>query len=125
GVPRSGDSIPRSDSPGWGKGGPPMAPIQVSMRAPAATLAVLGLLTASFTGGAAASSAWNPEIAALQVGLRAHGFYAGTVAGVLGPSTEQAVMRFQRRAGLSPNGVVGPSTRRAFGRYGRRSPLGG
>lgn len=102
-----------------------MAPIQVRMRASAATLAVLGLLTASFAGGAAASSAGNPEVAALQVGLRAQGLYAGTVDGVLGPGTERAVLRFQRRVGLSPNGVVGPSTRRAFGRYGRRSPLGG
>jgi peptidoglycan hydrolase-like protein with peptidoglycan-binding domain len=101
-----------------------MAPIQVSMRAAAATLAVLGLLVASFTGGASASSAGNPEVAALQVGLRAHGFYAGTVDGVLGPGTQQAVMRFQRRAGLPPTGVIGPSTRKAFGRYGRRSPLG-
>jgi murein DD-endopeptidase MepM/ murein hydrolase activator NlpD len=33
-------------------------------------------------------------------------------------------MRFQRRAGLSPNGAIGPRTRKAFGRYGRRGPLG-
>src|SRR5215218_4766838 len=102
-----------------------MPPIQVLMRVSAATLAVLGLLAASLTGGASASSAGNPEVAALQVGLRAQGLFAGTVDGLLGPGTEQAVMRFQRRAGLSPNGVVGPSTRKAFGRYGRPSPLGG
>jgi murein DD-endopeptidase MepM/ murein hydrolase activator NlpD len=102
-----------------------MAPILVSMRSSAATLAALALLAAAFSGGATASSAGNPEVAALQVGLRAHGFYAGTVDGVLGPGTERAVMRFQRQVGLFPNGVVGPSTRKAFGRYGRRSPLGG
>src|SRR5262245_26159410 len=94
------------------------------MRASAATLAVLGLLAAAFAGGASGAGAGNPDIAALQVGLRAHGLYAGTVDGVLGPSTELAVMRFQRRAGLSPNGLVGPQTRKAFGRYGRPSPLG-
>ena len=80
-----------------------MAPMQVSMRASAATLAVLGLLAASFAGGA--SGAGSPNVAALQVGLRTHGLYAGTVDGVLGPRTERALMRFQRRAGLSPDGV--------------------
>jgi peptidoglycan hydrolase-like protein with peptidoglycan-binding domain len=99
-----------------------MAPMEVSMRASAATLAVLGLLAASFAGGA--SGTGSPNVAALQVGLRTHGLYQGTVDGVLGPRTEQAVMRFQRRAGLSPDGVIGPRTRKAFGRYGRRGPLG-
>jgi len=99
-----------------------MAPMEVSMRASAATLAVLGLLAASFAGGA--SGAGSPNVAALQVGLRTHGLYQGTVDGVLGPRTERAVMRFQRRAGLSPDGVIGPRTRKAFGRYGRRGPLG-
>ena len=99
-----------------------MAPMQVWMRASAATLAVLGLLAASFAGGA--SGAGSPNVAALQVGLRTHGLYQGTVDGVLGPRTERAVMRFQRRAGLSPDGVIGPRTRKAFGRYGRRGPLG-
>src|SRR5262245_49980809 len=92
------------------------------MRASAATLAVLGILAASFAGGAL--GAGSPNVAALQVGLRAHGLYAGTVDGVLGARTEQAIIRFQRRAGLSPDGAIGPRTREAFGRYGRRGPLG-
>jgi len=92
------------------------------MRASAATLAVLGTLAASFAGGA--FGAGSPNVAALQVGLRAHGLYAGTVDGVLGARTEQAIIRFQRRAGLSPDGAIGPRTRKAFGRYGRRGPLG-
>ena len=99
-----------------------MAPIQGCMRAWWATLAVLGLLAASFAGGA--SGAGNPNVAALQVGLRSHHLFEGTVDGVLGPNTEQALRRFQRRKGLSPDGVLGPRTRKAFGRYGRRGPLG-
>src|SRR4030095_1957818 len=83
GVPRSGDSIPRSESPFWGTGRPPIAPIQVPMRAAAATLAVLGLLAATCAGGA--SGAGNPNIAALQVGLRTHGLYARTGGRVPGP----------------------------------------
>src|SRR4029453_7834803 len=102
-------------------GGPPMAPIQVSMRASAATLAVLGILAATFAGGA--SGAGTPNISALQGVLRTPGLAARKVDGVLGQRTERALMRFQRHAGLSPDGVVGPRTRKAFGRYGRRSPL--
>jgi murein DD-endopeptidase MepM/ murein hydrolase activator NlpD len=71
-----------------------------------------------------AAAVGDPEIAALQVGLRAQGLYAGTVDGVLGGATQVALVRFQRRAGLAADGVVGPRTRAALGRYGRRGPLG-
>jgi murein DD-endopeptidase MepM/ murein hydrolase activator NlpD len=94
------------------------------MRGFVATLTLLGLLAPA----ALASSAFaggNPEIAALQVGLRDRGVYRGTVDGVLGPGTERAVRRFQLRAGLSADGVPGPRTRKALGRYGKRAPLGG
>src|SRR4029453_5646637 len=72
-----------------------------------------------------AAAAGDPEIAALQVGLRRHGFYAGTVDGVLGGGTVQAVQRLQRKKGLAVDGVPGPQTRRALGRYGKRAPFGG
>jgi murein DD-endopeptidase MepM/ murein hydrolase activator NlpD len=89
----------------------------------AATIPSLALVAVlAFAGQAAAAG--SPDIAALQVGLRAKGLYAGTVDGVLGPGTETAVRRFQRRHGLAPDGVPGPRTRKALGRYGRRAPLG-
>jgi murein DD-endopeptidase MepM/ murein hydrolase activator NlpD len=69
-------------------------------------------------------AAGDPEVAALQVGLRAQGIYTGTVDGVLGPGTADAVRRFQLKAGLVPNGVPGRQTRLALGTYGRRAPLG-
>lgn len=91
-------------------------------RAFAVTVSLLVLSALALAGGAAAGG--NPEIAALQVGLRGRGLYAGTVDGVLGPGTESALRRFQRRKGLAADGVPGPRTRKAFGRYGKRSPLG-
>lgn len=88
------------------------------MRTAAATVfAFLVLAPSAFAVG-------DPEIAALQVGLRQKGLYAGTVDGVLGGGTVVAVRRFQRRAGLTADGVPGPQTKNALGRYGRRSPLG-
>jgi murein DD-endopeptidase MepM/ murein hydrolase activator NlpD len=71
-----------------------------------------------------AFAAGDPEVAALQVGLRQRGLYGGTVDGVLGPGTVTGVRRLQRRARLAVDGVPGPRTKRALGRFGKRSPLG-
>ncbi|MFN2627969.1 MAG: peptidoglycan-binding protein [Gaiellaceae bacterium] len=70
-----------------------------------------------------ARAAGDARIAALQVGLRAHGLYAGPVDGLDGPSTTAGVRSLQRRARIGVDGVPGPRTRRALGRYGRH-PLG-
>jgi peptidoglycan hydrolase-like protein with peptidoglycan-binding domain len=88
-------------------------------RTAAATLFVSLLLAPG------AWAAGNPDVAALQVGLRQRGFYGGTVDGVLGPVTISAVRRLQRRARLAVDGVPGPRTRQALGRFGRKPRLGG
>jgi len=88
------------------------------MRIAVATVFALLLLAPS------AFAAGDPEIAALQVGLRQKGLYGGTVDGVLGGDTVAAVQKLQRRAGLQVDGVPGPKTKKALGRYGKRSPLG-
>lgn len=88
----------------------------------AVTLSLLALCGLALATNALAGG--SPDVAALQVGLRARGLYVGTVDGVLGPGTETALRRFQRRAGLAADGVPGPRTRKALGRYGRRAPLG-
>jgi murein DD-endopeptidase MepM/ murein hydrolase activator NlpD len=100
---------------------PPFAPISVPVRSVFAAMLV-ALAAAALAGPAA--SAGNPEIAALQVGLSSRGLYNGTVDGVLGPGTSDAVRRFQLKAGLPANGVAGAKTRAALGKYGRRAPLG-
>jgi murein DD-endopeptidase MepM/ murein hydrolase activator NlpD len=88
------------------------------MRALVASLCgfcTLALLPAS----ARPASAGDPDVAALQVALRAEDAYAGPVDGWRGPETEEAVLAFQERAGLDPDGIVGPRTRKALGRLGR------
>ena len=88
------------------------------MRPPAATSPV------PLAPAPPAHAAATASVAALQVGLRAQGVYAGPVDGVAGPATEKAVRALQQKAGLTVDGVVGPQTRAALGPYGKPS-LGG
>jgi peptidoglycan hydrolase-like protein with peptidoglycan-binding domain len=67
----------------------------------------------------AALGAGKAETAALQVGLRNHGLYAGPVDGIHGPRTARAVRALQRKARIAVDGIPGPATRSALGRYGR------
>src|ERR687883_106507 len=58
------------------------------------------LLAATFIPQAAA---WDPGVAALQVGLHARGLYRGPIDGVTGPVTRRALGRFARhRLGQRP-----------------------
>jgi peptidoglycan hydrolase-like protein with peptidoglycan-binding domain len=84
----------------------------------ALALPLLVLAAAVPTAHAAAGSA---GVAALQVGLRAHGLYAGAIDGISGPQTSLAVRRLQRHARIAVDGVAGPQTRRALGRFGRHT----
>jgi hypothetical protein len=61
----------------------------------------------------------NPQIAGLQVALRAYGFYLGPIDGVSGQGTATAVRAFQRSSRLAVDGVPGATTRRALGRLGK------
>jgi hypothetical protein len=84
---------------------------------PARTIAAALLACACLFAGPAHAA--RLRVAALQVGLRAHGLYAGAVDGVEGPETLAGLRAFQRRKGLAVDGVLGPRTRRALGRLGR------
>jgi murein DD-endopeptidase MepM/ murein hydrolase activator NlpD len=86
----------------------------MSPRALAATFVLVLALAAP-----AAAAVGKPNVAALQVALRARGLYVGTIDGLGGPSTTSAVRRLQRRARIAVDGVAGPQTRRALGRYAR------
>ncbi len=74
----------------------------------------IGVLAFAPSGLAASA-----RVAALQIGLRAHGFDPGPVDGVRGQLTTNALIRFQRARGVRPTGRVGRATRRALGARGR------
>ena len=67
----------------------------------------------------AASAAGNPQVAGLQVALRAYGYYLGPIDAVSGRGTATAVRAFQRSSHLAVDGIAGAGTRRALGRLGR------
>ncbi len=52
----------------------------------------------------------GPEVAQLQQRLKNLSYYNGAVDGEFGSLTADAVIRFQRSQGLTPDGVVGPAT---------------
>jgi len=67
---------------------------------------------------ASSAQARNPQIAGLQVALRAYGLYNGPIDAIAGPMTVRATKAFQRRAGSPVDGRAGPATRRALGPLG-------
>ena len=75
-------------------------------------------LAAALVAPAAAHAAGNPQIAGLQVALRAHGLYLAQIDGISGPKTAAAIHAFQRKHGL-PVGLADARTRRALGPLGR------
>jgi len=80
----------------------------------------LGVIVAAFALAAPATALAksNPQIAGLQVALRAHGLYLAPIDGVAGPRTAAAVHAFQRKHHL-PVGVADLRTRSALGPLGR------
>ncbi len=60
------------------------------------------------------------DVQAVQGVLRSQGFFNANTTGYYGPITRDAVIRFQRANGLSPDGVVGPNTLAAL--FNRPSP---
>jgi Transglycosylase SLT domain/Putative peptidoglycan binding domain/LysM domain len=82
--------------------------------------AVVGVaLSLGALAAAPGTFAASARVAALQVGLRAHGFDPGPVDGLRGPRTAGALTAFQRKHGLRSTGRLSRSTRRALGRRGR------
>jgi peptidoglycan hydrolase-like protein with peptidoglycan-binding domain len=82
-------------------------------RVPLVATVVVAALALATPAGA------NPQVAGLQVALRAYGYYLGPIDAVSGPGTATAVRAFQRSSHLAVDGIAGAGTRRALGRLGR------
>jgi LysM repeat protein len=82
-----------------------------------ARLAVIAA-TVALVAPAAALAGVNPQVAGLQVALRAHGLYLAQIDGVAGPRTTTAIHAFQRQHGIR-TGLADSRTRLALGPLGR------
>ena len=57
----------------------------------------------------------SSEVKEVQRRLKQWGYYKGSVDGVFGPNTKNAVISFQKKNGLKADGVVGKATYKALG----------
>ena len=55
------------------------------------------------------------EVSKIQSRLKEWGYYDGTVDGIYGIKTRDAVIKFQKKNGLTPDGIVGSKTLAAIG----------
>jgi murein DD-endopeptidase MepM/ murein hydrolase activator NlpD len=80
--------------------------------------AAMGVLVATLIATDSALAMGNAAVAALQVGLRAHGIYDGPIDGLRGPATTAAVQELERRSRLPLSGRLTHRLRDALGSYG-------
>ncbi len=75
------------------------------------------ILTSETAAGAAVlrQGAKGGEVKEVQRRLKQWGYYNGSVDGVFGAGTRAAVIKFQKKNGLTADGVVGASTYKALG----------
>ncbi|MBQ8267928.1 MAG: peptidoglycan-binding protein, partial [Clostridia bacterium] len=55
------------------------------------------------------------EVSEIQSRLKEWGYYSGAVDGIFGTATKNAVIKFQKANGLTPDGIVGSKTLAAMG----------
>ena len=80
----------------------------IHLGAIAISLAVLGI--ASSSALALQTGNHGSQVTTLQQKLTATGFYKGQITGFYGPTTQEAVRRFQQAQGLPIDGIAGPNT---------------
>lgn len=71
---------------------------------------VQGSVAASYKKGSSGS-----VVSQIQTQLQSAGFYSGSIDGVYGSKTEEAVKKYQGANGLTPDGIAGPATLSALG----------
>lgn len=86
-----------------------------SLRVIALSLLLVSLLALSASASVVAWGSRGSQVSLVQQKLKQYGYYDGTVDGVFGKETYNAVVWFQEKNGLKADGAVGPSTAAALG----------
>ncbi len=87
-------------------------------RIPALLMAALLLAAVALWGSAETVVAWGSKgesVRLIQTKLKEYGYFSGTVDGVFGKQTYNAVVYFQQKNGLRVDGAVGATTAAALG----------
>lgn len=71
--------------------------------------------SAMAAGGNLSWGSRGGEVVKLQQTLNTKGYWCGSADGIFGVKTYNAVVRFQKAAGLRVDGIVGPRTKQALG----------
>ncbi|MDD4940316.1 MAG: peptidoglycan-binding protein [Candidatus Omnitrophica bacterium] len=58
-----------------------------------------------------------PNATEIQTALKKAGMFKGMIDGKIGPETKEAIMKFQRANGITPDGVVGSKTWSLLSKY--------
>ncbi len=60
----------------------------------------------------------SDEVREIQTRLKKWGYYSGSIDGIFGTETKNAVISFQKKNGLTPDGIAGSKTLAKMGIYG-------
>lgn len=80
-----------------------------------ATFAISSLQTLSTTEVLSKMGSSGSEVREIQTRLKNWGYYKGSVDGIFGSKTRDAVILFQKKNGLKADGIAGPQTLAAMG----------
>ena len=69
--------------------------------------------------------AQSSTVKTIQTKLKNWGYFVGEIDGVFGQQTKNAVIKFQKKNGLTPDGIVGKATLEALGIYDTGSSTSG
>ena len=86
----------------------------------ALTIITAGICASNLTAEAAEtvvlkSGSTGAQVRTLQTKLKNWGYYRGTIDGIYGSETKAAVIKFQKKNGLTADGIVGAKTAAALG----------
>jgi hypothetical protein len=93
---------------------PPPAAHTPSNPTPAPTPTPTPTPTVTLPGGVLKPGTSGSEVKTLQRALASAGYAPGSIDGIYGTNTEQAITGFQRSVGITADGIYGPQTKQAL-----------
>lgn len=77
---------------------------------------IFGIILGSISvSGLSKIGSRGTEVRNIQTRLKRWGYYTGSVDGIYGTATKNAVIKFQKKNGLIPDGIAGPATLKKIG----------